>query len=332
MYLEIKVTDMKLPKTYGYLKKDLDNIELSLNEIIQADHPVLRNASTALLKAGGKRIRPVFVLLAGQLGDYQPEKINKAAVSLELIHMATLVHDDVIDEAELRRGKPTIKHTYGNRVAMYTGDYILARALEEISAIDHPKIHHVLSKTLVEVVIGEIGQIEDKFNWNQSLKDYLRRIKRKTAILIATSCQLGAILSGLSDKEVQYMYRYGYYIGMSYQITDDILDFTASSKQLGKPAGNDLLQGNITLPVLYGMKDKAFIYLLKETFKHPDHVTEEEMAVVIDALMQTDAIQKAYNVSDLYLQKALNILDKLPDNRSKQTLQTIAKYIGKRKQ
>jgi len=323
---------MKLPKTYGYLKKDLDNIELSLNEIIQADHPVLRNASTALLKAGGKRIRPVFVLLAGQLGDYQPEKINKAAVSLELIHMATLVHDDVIDEAELRRGKPTIKHTYGNRVAMYTGDYILARALEEISAIDHPKIHHVLSKTLVEVVIGEIGQIEDKFNWNQSLKDYLRRIKRKTAILIATSCQLGAILSGLSDKEVQYMYRYGYYIGMSYQITDDILDFTASSKQLGKPAGNDLLQGNITLPVLYGMKDKAFIYLLKETFKHPDHVTEEEMAVVIDALMQTDAIQKAYNVSDLYLQKALNILDKLPDNRSKQTLQTIAKYIGKRKQ
>lgn len=322
---------MKLPKTYGYLKKDLDRIESSLNHVIQADHPVLRNASTELLQAGGKRIRPVFVLLAGQLGDFQADKINKAAVSLELIHMATLVHDDVIDEAELRRGKPTIKHTYGNRVAMYTGDYILARALEEISSIENPHVHRALSKALVEVVFGEIEQIEDKFNWDQTLRDYLRRIKRKTALLIATSCQLGSILSNLSNRQVKAMYQYGYYIGMSYQIIDDILDFTASSRQLGKPAGNDLLQGNITLPVLYGMQDEKFKQLLMDVFQNPEDVPEEEMSKVIEMLKSTDAIDRAYALSDLYLKKAIDTLEVLPNSRAKMSLETIARFIGKRK-
>lgn len=322
---------MKLPKTYGYLKKDLDRIESSLNHVIQADHPVLRNASTELLQAGGKRIRPVFVLLAGQLGDFQADKINKAAVSLELIHMATLVHDDVIDEAELRRGKPTIKHTYGNRVAMYTGDYILARALEEISSIENPHVHRALSKALVEVVFGEIEQIEDKFNWDQTLRDYLRRIKRKTALLIATSCQLGSILSNLSNRQAKAVYQYGYYIGMSYQIIDDILDFTASSRQLGKPAGNDLLQGNITLPVLYGMQDEKFKQLLMDVFQNPEDVPEEEMSKVIEMLKSTDAIDRAYALSDLYLKKAIDTLEVLPNSRAKMSLETIARFIGKRK-
>lgn len=322
---------MKLPKTYGYLKKDLDLIETSLNEIIQAEHPVLRRASTELLEAGGKRIRPVFVLLAGQLGDFHPEKINKAAMALELIHMATLVHDDVIDEAELRRGKPTIKHTYGNRVAMYTGDYILARALEVITTLEDSKVHRALSKALVEVVIGEIEQIEDKFNWDQTLRDYLRRIKRKTALLIATSCQLGAIISGLSNRDIRSLYQYGYYIGMSYQIIDDLLDFTATSKQLGKPAGNDLLQGNITLPVLYGMQDKRFNKIVRETFLRPDIVTANDMNIVIDELKQTNAIKRSYQLSDLYLKKALATLDEIPNSKSKEALQTIAKFIGKRR-
>jgi heptaprenyl diphosphate synthase len=322
---------MKLPKTYGYLKKDLDLIEKALNDTIQADHPVLRQASTDLLKAGGKRIRPVFVLLAGKLGNYDAPNINKAAISLELIHMATLVHDDVIDEATLRRGKPTIKHTYGNRVAMYTGDYILARALEVATTIDNVRVHKILSKSLVEVAIGEINQLENKFNWDQSLRDYLQRIKRKTALLIAVSCELGATLSGISNKNVKRLFQYGYYIGMSYQIIDDILDFTATSKQLGKPAGNDLLQGNITLPVLYAMQDKNFNEMTRATFKDPEKVSKEEMKQYIEKLKDTDAIKRSYELSERYLNKALATLQDLPDSKSKATLQTIAKYIGKRK-
>jgi len=323
---------MKLPKTYGYIKKDLEIIESSLNETIQARHPVLRKASTELLRAGGKRIRPVFVLLSGKLGNYDIERIKTVAVSLELIHMATLVHDDVIDDAELRRGKPTIKQLYGNRVAMYTGDYILARALELITTLKDPDIHRILSNTLVEVSIGEIEQIKEKFNWEQSLRDYLRRIKRKTALLIATSCQLGGIAAGVSPMEARKLFQYGYYIGMSYQIIDDILDFTSTSKQLGKPAGNDLLQGNITLPVLYAMENKDFDRLLKDMFHDPTgEIKENDMRQLIIALKKTDAIERSYQLSNQYLQKALFTLESLPDFKAKQTLRDIAKYLGKRR-
>ncbi|GAB3066028.1 heptaprenyl diphosphate synthase component II [Virgibacillus ainsalahensis] len=322
---------MKIAKTYGYLKKDLDVIEESLNEVIQAEHPVLSEASTELLQAGGKRIRPVFVMLSGQFGDYDIDRINTVAVSLELIHMATLVHDDVVDNAELRRGKPTIKHQYGNRVAMYTGDYILARALEEITTIKQANAHHLLAKTIVEVCVGEIEQIKDKYNWNQQLRNYLRRIKRKTALLIATSCKLGAIVSGVPENQAKKLYQYGYFIGMSYQIIDDILDFTSTANELGKPVGNDLLQGNITLPVLYAMKNEHFEALLKNTFEKSDTVMDSDMAALLTSLKNTNAIEQSYRLSDLYLQKALYALDGLPDNRAKQTLQNIARYIGKRR-
>ena len=322
---------MKLAKTYGYLKNDLNIIEDALKQIIQAEHPVLREASTELLQAGGKRIRPIFVLLSGQMGNFDLEKIKTVAVSLELIHMATLVHDDVIDDAAIRRGKPTIKQLYGNRVAMYTGDYILARALEEITTLKDAKVHHLLSKTIVEVCIGEIEQIKDKFKWDQQLRNYLRRIKRKTALLIATSCKLGAIVTGLDEIEANKLYRYGYYIGMSYQIIDDILDFTSSAKQLGKPAGNDLLQGNITLPVLYAMEDQSFNERLKKTFADPEDVDGENMEKLLDALQKTNAIEQSYQLSNLYLKKSLQVLNDLPNSKAKHTLQDIATFIGKRR-
>ncbi|WP_449353900.1 heptaprenyl diphosphate synthase component II [Virgibacillus natechei] len=322
---------MKIAKTYGYLKKDLDIIEESLNKVIQAEHPVLRGSSTDLLQAGGKRIRPIFVMLSGKLGNFNMDRIKTVAVSLELIHTATLVHDDVVDDAKLRRGKPTIKHLYDNRIAMYTGDYILARALEEITTIKQANVHRLLAKTIVEVCVGEIEQIKDKFNWEQNLRDYLRRIKRKTALLIATSCKLGAIVSDIPEEQANKLYQYGYYIGMSYQIIDDVLDFTSTSKELGKPAGNDLLQGNITLPVLYAMKDKSFHATLKKKFQNPEIVTEAEMEEILNELKKTNAIEQSYKLSDLYLQKALKALDSLPDHQAKEKLQDIATLIGRRR-
>lgn len=322
---------MKLAKTYGYLKKDLDLIEGALNQSVQANHPVLRKATLQLLQAGGKRIRPVFVLLSGQMGHSNIDDLKTVAVSLELIHMATLVHDDVVDDAELRRGKPTVKSVYGNRVAMYTGDYMLARALEIITTLNHSKIHQLLAKTLVEVCVGEIEQIEFKYRWNQNLRNYLRRIKRKTALLIATSCKLGALAGGVSEADAHKLYRYGYYIGMSYQIIDDILDFTSTEKELGKPAASDLLQGNITLPVLFAMQDETFSRLLKTVFSNPTTIEKNDINDLLTALKKTDAIEKSYHMSDIYLNKALHSLNTLEDKKSKFILQDIAKTIGKRR-
>lgn len=322
---------MRLAKLYSFLKKDLNVIERMLKDVMQADHPILREASIQLLQAGGKRIRPVFVLLSAQFGNESDENIKRVAVSLELIHMATLVHDDVVDDSELRRGEPTVKKRYGNRVAMYTGDYILARALELITTIKIPEVHKILSKTLVDVVEGEIAQIKDQYNLDQQLWDYLRRIKRKTALLIATSCQLGSIAAGATKEQSRLLYKYGYNIGMSFQIIDDILDFTATPKDLGKPTGSDLLQGHITLPVFFALQEETFRLELEDAFTNPSEIDDEKIKHLINLLKNTDAIERSYDISNRYLQRALKSLEPLPDNRSKHALQTIANLIGKRR-
>jgi heptaprenyl diphosphate synthase len=322
---------MKLAMIYSFLKQDLTTIEKAVNETIQSDNPVLREASSQLLQAGGKRIRPVFVLLAGKFGDYDIERMKAVAVSLELIHTASLVHDDVIDEAELRRGEPTIKSRWDNRIAMYTGDYIFARSLENLSALENPRAHQILAKTMVELCLGEIEQIRDKYNLDQNLRTYLRRIKRKTALLIAASCRLGAIAANVDKEEEIALYQYGYYVGMSYQIIDDVLDFTASEQELGKPAGGDLLQGNITLPVLYSMEEESFKQQLEALFARGESITSADLQPVIQQIKTNGSIEKSLEISERYLAKAYDSLGKLPASRAKQTLKGIAKYIGKRR-
>ncbi|MBW7649577.1 heptaprenyl diphosphate synthase component II [Anoxybacillus sp. ST4] len=319
---------MKLKAMYSFLNGDLNRIEEQLKTTVQASDPLVNEASLHLLEAGGKRIRPVFVLLGGQFGTYHFEQMKRVAVALELIHMASLVHDDVIDGATLRRGKETIQARWGDRFAMYVGDYLFARALEQMCEIDDPIAHQILAKTIVEVCRGEIEQISDKYRFDQNLRRYLQRIKRKTALLIAASCQLGAVVAGAPEAVHKKLYWFGYYVGMSFQITDDILDFIGTEKQLGKPAGSDLSQGNVTLPVLYAMEERT---LKEQIMKVNEHTTSREMAHVIDGIKRTNAIEKSYELGDRYLQKALDMLQKLPRNRAWTALYNIAKYIGKRK-
>lgn len=319
---------MKLKMIYSFLNADINIIEKELEDTIQAESPLLHEASLSLLQAGGKRLRPVFVLLGGKFGNYDINNIKNVAVSLELIHMASLVHDDVIDDADLRRGQPTIKSRWDNRIAMYTGDYIFARALDVLSNINKPIAHQILAHTLVELCLGEIEQIEDKFQFNQNLRKYLRRIRRKTAILIAASCQLGAIAADVEDELHKKLYYIGYYIGMSYQIIDDVLDFVGTEKELGKPAGGDLKQGNITLPVLLAMETPA---IKDDLVKITDHSTEAEIARALELIKNSDAIDRSLTLSELYLEKALNLIAELPQNRAKNLLRDIAKTIGKRK-
>ncbi|MCJ7839459.1 heptaprenyl diphosphate synthase component II [Lederbergia sp. NSJ-179] len=319
---------MKLNLLNSPLKADLEIIENGLENSIDSEVDLLQKASFQLLKAGGKRIRPVFVLLCAKFGTYNIHTIKNTAIALELIHMASLVHDDVIDEADLRRGRPTISYTWNDRIAMYTGDYMLARSLDYMTNIEDPIAHRILAKAIVEVCKGEIEQIKDKYRFDQTIRDYLRRIKRKTALLIAVSCELGAVSAGADEKIYRNLYRFGYFIGMSYQIIDDILDFIATEEALGKPAGEDLRQGNITLPALYAMKDDR---LRKEIMKVNESTDKIEMTKLITQIKNSDAVEKSYDLSQKYLNKALALLEDLPSNPAKKMLKDIAKYIGKRK-
>ncbi|SFD73595.1 heptaprenyl diphosphate synthase [Bacillus sp. OV194] len=320
---------MKLTELYSHVKKDLLQIESELEQSISADHPILQKAGSQLLKAGGKRIRPVFVLLSAHFGEYDIRSVKKVAAALETIHMASLVHDDVIDDAELRRGAKTVKAEYDNKVAMYTGDFLFAKAIEMMTNVSQIAAHQVLSYSMKEMCLGEIQQIKEQFDLDQNIRQYLRRIKRKTALLIAISCQLGAIASNASVQLQRQLYRFGYSVGMAYQITDDILDFTATEKELGKPAGGDLKQGNITLPVFYAMDQipelKCSIQRYYQTWD------EGEFSGIIAQIKKSGSIQKASMAAQSYLADAFAAADQLPAGQARNSMIKIAKYIGKRK-
>ncbi len=319
---------MTLEDIYFSMRKDLKEIDNDISKAIITDQRVLYDASYQLFKAGGKRIRPIFVLLSGHFGNYQYDKLKKVAVSLEIVHMATLVHDDVIDDADRRRGKLTVKAQWDNKVAMSTGDYLLAKFLILITDLDNSQLHKILSKALVQIVEGEIDQIKDLNNWGLSFKQYLRRIKRKTALLIALSTQLGALVSDADAKTIRCLYQYGYYTGMAFQIIDDILDFTGTTVQLGKPAGSDLRQGNITLPALYAYNYSDVSYELKQIMSTKQ--TENKIEEIISLVKASGGIEYSHDIAKRYIRKAQRALDNLPSIKEKDTMYKISEFIAER--
>ncbi|MBM6995510.1 polyprenyl synthetase family protein [Paenibacillus sp. DXFW5] len=322
---------MKLLDIFGALKKDMDYIERQLYRSIDGDDELLSETSLHLLKAGGKRLRPIFVLLGGKFGNYDLQKLQYIAVPLELIHSASLVHDDVIDDADTRRGKATVKSKWDNRIAMYTGDYIYAKALMQVSELGNPYIHRILAKAMVQMSIGEMEQIRDFFNTEQSVRNYLLRIRRKTALLIAISCQLGAMAADAPDKVNSLLYRYGYNVGMAFQIRDDLLDLFGTEKSIGKPPGSDMRQGNITLPVLFALQEPGLREpLLREIRGIQAGDGSGEVSRAIEMIRTSPGIGKAEALADRFIAKALEALQQLPVTAARTHLEDIAEFVNKR--
>jgi heptaprenyl diphosphate synthase len=321
---------MKRLDMFGLLKKDMEYIEQELFRSISGDE-LIHETSLHLLKAGGKRLRPVFVLLGGKFGQYDLEKLMRVAVPLELIHMASLVHDDVIDDADTRRGQLTVKSKWDNKIAMYTGDFIYAKAMEIVTQLPNVDIHQILSKALVEMSIGEMEQIRDFFNTGQSVRRYMLRIRRKTALLIAVSCQLGAVAVEADPKVSTLLYRYGYYVGMAFQIQDDLLDLCGTEKQIGKPPGSDIRQGNITLPVIYALQDQEIRdSLLDELVLIQKRNGEHDVTKAIALIKRSSGIRRAEQLATRYINKALDVLNDLPDLKTKRNLKDIAHFVTRR--
>ncbi|MDQ1909416.1 heptaprenyl diphosphate synthase component II [Paenibacillus sp. GD4] len=322
---------MKLLDLYAKLKKDIGFIEKELERSIDVEHPLLREASLHLLKAGGKRIRPVFVLLGAKFGTYDLNRVKHVAVPLELIHMASLVHDDVIDDASTRRGQLTVRSKWDNRIAMYTGDYIFAKALSIVTQLPNPAIHQIMSNALVEMSIGEMEQIRFFFHAEQSVRDYLLRIKRKTALLIAISCQLGAIAAEASEAHARKLYSFGYNVGMAFQIRDDLLDLCGTEKEIGKPPGSDVKQGNVTIPVIYALQDPE---LRPELLRELNRIQQEDgqcdVSQFLKLIRGSSGIPRAESLASRYIDKAIAALEGLPDIQAKKDLISIAHFVGNR--
>lgn len=314
---------------FGDIRNDLNIVDQELKAVVQSPNPLLTDTALHLINAGGKRLRPAFCLLGGKFYNYDLEKLLPLAVALELIHMGSLVHDDVVDSSLTRRGVPTVKLKYGNKISTHIGDYLFAESLVLIARYDEPLVSRVLAETSVKMSEGEIHQISASFDINQTIKDYFYRISRKTALLIAASCQLGAVACGAPREIYGALRRYGHNIGMAFQITDDILDLTAEQQKLGKPIGGDIRQGIITLPLILALRSSPQRDRIKNMFDHREK-TEDEVFEIIELIKDCDSIQHSARVADKYLQKAKKELAYLPEVPTRYTLGMIADFINTR--
>jgi heptaprenyl diphosphate synthase len=314
----------------GEISRDLSLVESELVKYARESATLLGQSSEHLVRAGGKRLRPAFVLLSGKFFNYDPDRLVPLAAAVELIHMATLVHDDVIDCAPLRRGIPTVRARWGDQIAVYTGDYLFAQALRLVAKYGNDQIVRILSEVSLKMCEGEIEQIETSEKFDLSLRAYLRRNKRKTALLFSACCLIGALASGAPGFAVKRLGNYGYYLGMAFQITDDILDFTSSEEVFGKPVCSDLRQGIITLPVIFALRDPSVGRSLEEILVKKEK-NESDWGNALKLIEVSGALEKAQEVSNRYLEKAKKQLEALPNSPLRLTFAKIADFIGVRK-
>lgn len=283
------------------MSEELQNVKKIVKAELEPNGTLVNDKSYELFNNGGKKLRPLFTILAGKLGEASAyDNVLKTGASLELLHMASLVHDDIIDDSELRRGKPTVYHDAGYFQAVNTGNYLLSSALQVVAKIDNPNFHETYSQGIREIVKGELIQLDTQFDATQSLDDYYKKIYRKTALLIVLSIKLGAYAGRVSEDIIDKLIDYGYHIGMSFQIIDDCLDFTGSTKVLGKPKYADLKNGHYTLPVLL-QRDKDPIFKEMLIDYSNKNIDSEEL---ISYLLKTSAIDDAIDISTEHIEKA----------------------------
>ncbi|KKK35588.1 hypothetical protein WN59_01800 [Salinicoccus sediminis] len=284
-----------------FLASDFEEVKELIKESLDPNGIIVNDSSYELFQYGGKKIRPTFTLLVGRLGDRRlHDDVIRAGASLELIHMASLVHDDIIDDSKLRRGQDTVYYEHGYLQAVNTGNYLLSTSLELVSTIEHEKLHDAFSAAMKDIVSGELFQFDQQFNAEQTLDDYYKKIYRKTALLIELSIEMGAYAARVTDEELDSLLRYGYHIGMSFQIIDDCLDFTGDEKNLGKPKFSDLENGHYTLPVLL-LRDSDPLFKEKLSAFREDRSIRDSL---IGELLSSDAIRESIRISGGHIEEA----------------------------
>jgi len=293
----------------------------------QADghHAAVGAALHHLLSSGGKRIRVIVTLLTGKMLGADPDKLITLAAAIESLHTATLVHDDLIDGAMIRRGIPTLNAQWSPAATVLTGDFIFSKAAKLAAETGSVEVMQIFAETLATIVNGEITQLFSS-RWVANREDYYRRIYAKTASLFEASTTTAAILSNANGYVMTSLKKYGYEIGMAFQIIDDILDFTSEQTTMGKPVASDLRQGLITLPVLYYLEnhpnDEDMRNILESNF-----CDENCLGRLLDSIRESGAIKLSLDEARQSVQKGLDALTKLPDSDERKALEDLASYI-----
>jgi geranylgeranyl pyrophosphate synthase len=310
------------------IREEMLRVEELMRSQAEGRHPDLEAALKHLLSSGGKRIRPAVALLTGGMLGGDGERLVTLAAAIELLHTATLVHDDLIDGAILRRGIATLNSQWSPAATVLTGDFIFARAANLAAETNSVEVMRLFAETLTTIVNGEITQLFSSRGL-ANREDYEKRIHAKTASLFELATASAAILSPVSPDVIESSRCFGNAIGMAFQIVDDVLDFTGEQATVGKPVASDLRQGLITLPALYYMEthpDDADM----ATVLRGNHVTEANITRLVTAIRKSGAIQASLLVAQQHLERGLEILDGFPENPKRQALEDLARYIVQR--
>jgi len=320
---------LELSSIYAPFQDDLARVEDRLKAVSRVDFAHLSELLEYSLRSSGKRIRPVLTIICGKFYKHNADHLLAMATAVEIMHTATLVHDDAIDKSYVRRGRPTINALWSDEKAVLLGDYLFAEAGAMTASTDNLRAIKLFAETLKTISRGEINQAYNAFNLKQSREMYFQRVAQKTAALFSMATESGAAMSQAPEESIQILVKYGYDLGIAFQIVDDILDFIGTEEELGKPAGSDLNQGTITLPSMLLLEKYPRDNPIKKLQGSKDRQKEIQRAT--EMVRNSSVIQECYQVASDYCAKARRDLKKLPDRPGRQSLLDLTEFVTIRK-
>nr|YP_010728676.1 prenyl transferase [Phymatolithon calcareum]WEA76813.1 prenyl transferase [Phymatolithon calcareum] len=311
---------------FSQIEIDLQTLDLNLKKMVGPRHPILYAAAEHLFQAGGKRIRPAIVLLVAKATNNKKQLQNehrRLAEITEIIHTASLLHDDVIDDCNIRRGSGTVNSKFNNKVAILAGDFLFAQSSWYLANLNNLEVVKIISKVITDFAEGEVTQGLTNFDISISIDSYINKSFYKTASLIASSCKASAILSHADIGTQNAFYNYGKHLGLAFQIVDDILDITGQYESLGKPAGSDLKNGNLTSPLLFAVNECPKLYKLIEREFGEDGDIEDAIKVI----KSTNGIKQAKDLAIEHAQAAIQYIPSYENNQSINNLKLLSNFI-----
>lgn len=311
----------------SFLEKEFAAVEEIIFDFTFSKTAPMQDLVSFVMNNRGKRLRPLLVLLCGGKSHTDNGVLYRTAAAVELIHTASLIHDDVIDGAQKRRGKPSLNHLHGNCPAVLTGDYFFARAFELVSLCENHTLIRLFTTAISTMCEGEIEQFNNAFNCDLDEEQYYRCAYCKTAVLLEACCEAGALLSG--QDYVYELKQFGYYLGMAFQITDDLLDISGDPECTGKPIGSDLREGTITLPLIYVLNDPRWGVYMRELIRRRD-LSAKALAFLAEPSCQDGPIAKAQSQAAAFAAKAVNSLYPLRGTPEHDILEKLAHFVLQR--
>ncbi len=321
--------DERTAAIYAPVRQELTQVEERLRGLSKTDISYLQPLLDYVMTNGGKRVRPAITLLAAGFYPHNPEHVITMAAAVELLHVATLIHDDTVDNSDLRRGKATVSNLWGQHAAVLFGDYVFATSATFVCDTGNVRVIRRFSETIMDLASGELIEYFSAFDTEEARRLYDERIYRKTASLFCTSAETGAILGGAPEPQVQALRSYGYNIGMAFQIMDDLLDVQGDSAVMGKPVGNDLLQGVLTLPTIKLMERYPADNPVKSLFE--DRNQDGRLQQALEMINNSPIIDECYTVVRGYCDAASTALETLPDTLARRSLLDISRYTRERR-